>query len=102
MLRKIAFVLTICLCFGSSGLAQATRHFTFHYAFTVKDVPAGEPVLVWFPEAHNDAFQEVRVVSAKGDLDLKKNHESRLEMKCITHRRGKENPGICILRWFMT
>jgi len=57
--------------------AQATRHFTFHYAFTVKDLPAGEKVRVWVPAAHDDNSQEVRVLSATGDLPLKKTHESK-------------------------
>ena len=57
--------------------AQATRHFTFHYAFTVKDLPAGEKVRVWIPAAHDDNSQEVRVLSATGDLPLKKTHESK-------------------------
>jgi transglutaminase-like putative cysteine protease len=93
MLRKIALVLTICLCVGPLGLAQATRHFTFHYAFTVKDVPAGERVVVWFPEAHTDAFQEVRVVSAKGDLDLKKTHESHFGNEMYYAEAGKGKSG---------
>ena len=76
MLRRLAFVLSFCLA-GVFAQAQATRHFTFHYAFTIKDVPAGEHVRVWFPESHSDAYQEVRVVSAKGDLGLKHTRESR-------------------------
>ena len=57
--------------------AQESRHFTFHYGFTVRDVPAGERVRVWIPVAHSDEFQEVKVISANGDLKLKKTHESR-------------------------
>ena len=76
MLHRLAFALSFCLA-GVFAQAQATRHFTFHYAFTIKDVPAGEHVRVWFPESHSDAYQEVRVVSAKGDLGLKHTRESR-------------------------
>ena len=57
--------------------AQETRHFTFHYGFTVRNVPVGEGVRVWIPAAHSDQFQEVKVISASGDLGLKKEHESR-------------------------
>jgi transglutaminase-like putative cysteine protease len=57
--------------------AQEARHFTFHYSFTVKDVPAGEKVRIWIPEAHSDEFQTVKVTSATGDLSLKKTHESK-------------------------
>jgi len=59
-----------------SGLAgQSERHFTFHYAFTVKNLSAGEKVQIWFPAAHSDPFQEVKIISAKGDLPLKKTHD---------------------------
>jgi transglutaminase-like putative cysteine protease len=75
-MRKLALAFTVCLL-TVLAQAQATRHFTFHYAFTVKDVPAGERVRVWFPEAHSDPYQEVRVISAKGNLDLKRTRESR-------------------------
>ena len=77
MLRKSAFGFTFCLCIASLASAQATRHFTFHYGFTIKNLPSDEKVRVWIPEAHSGPYQEVRVVSAKGDLELKKTHESR-------------------------
>ena len=62
---------------GFAASAQDSRHFTFHYGFTVKNVPAGERVRVWIPAAHSDDFQEVKVISATGDLKLKKTRESR-------------------------
>jgi transglutaminase-like putative cysteine protease len=74
MLRKALLLLPL---FAVLAPAQETRHFTFHYGFTVKNIAAGEKVRVWIPAAHSDAFQEVRVISAKGDLPLKKTHESR-------------------------
>jgi transglutaminase-like putative cysteine protease len=60
-----------------TALAQDSRHFTFHYGFTVKNLPAGKKVRIWIPAAQSDANQEVRVVSAKGDLPLKKTRESK-------------------------
>ena len=75
MLRKI---LPLLILFPATvGFAQSTRHITFHYGFTVKDVPPGQKVRVWFPAAHTDDFQEVKVISATGDLPLKRNRESR-------------------------
>ena len=73
MLRQalVGLLLTV------SVWAQGARHFTFHYGFTVKDVPAGQKVRVWIPVAHSDDFQEVKIVSATGDLSLKKNRESK-------------------------
>src|SRR5713226_10665055 len=75
MPRKLCFLL--CIALATQASAQAVRHFTFHYGFTVKDVPAGQRVRVWFPTAHSDPYQEVHVVSATGDLSLKKTRESR-------------------------
>jgi len=77
MLRKISAVLFSAFVLVAFASAQAVRHFTFHYGFTVQNVPAGEKVRVWIPAAHSDNFQEVKIVSATGDLPLKKNHESK-------------------------
>ena len=58
-------------------LAQQSRHFTFHYGFTVRNVEPGQKVQVWFPEARSDEFQTVKVLSIRSDLPLKKTHERR-------------------------
>lgn len=78
MLRKLAFPFVFFLAFQCLAAAQATRRFTFHYAFTIKDVPSGQRVKVWFPAAQSNDYQHVRVLSTKGDLQLKKTHESRM------------------------
>jgi transglutaminase-like putative cysteine protease len=77
MLRKLCVLSSMFLTFTSVPQAQDSRHFTFHYAFTVKNLPAGKKVRVWMPAAQSDAYQEVRTVSAKGDLPVKKTRESR-------------------------
>jgi transglutaminase-like putative cysteine protease len=61
----------------SLARAQEVRHFAFQYGLTVKDVPAGKRLRVWIPEAQSDEFQEVKVVSAAGDLGFRKTRESR-------------------------
>jgi transglutaminase-like putative cysteine protease len=72
------YCLLLCLAvLTPSLLAQESRHFTFHYGFTVKNLPAGKKVRVWIPEAQSDAYQDVKVVAAKGDLPLKTTHESK-------------------------
>lgn len=76
MLRKSLFLPLVVLAVSLAS-AQDSRHFTFHYAFTVKNVPQGQPVRIWIPMAHSDAYQEVKIVSATGDLPLKKTHESK-------------------------
>ena len=72
MLRRVSIASCLLIAFTASLLAQDSRHFTFHYAFTVKNLSPGKKVRVWIPEAHSDAWQEVKVVSAQGDLPLKK------------------------------
>src|SRR5260370_7579162 len=92
MLRKLALCFLSLVAFESVASAQAVRHFTFHYGFTVKDVPAGERVRVWFPAAHSDPYQEVRVVSATGDLSLKKTRESRFVIEISYAESSKAKP----------
>ena len=75
MLRKVSAMLSALVLVGLAS-AQANRHFTFHYGFTVKSVPAGEKLRIWIPAAHSDNFQEVKILSATGDLPLKKTQES--------------------------
>ena len=75
-MRKIlisifAFVLSL------PCLAQQSRHFTFHYAFTVRNIPQGQNVEIWFPLAHADPFQAVRILSISGDLPLTKERETK-------------------------
>src|SRR5581483_806687 len=77
MFRKALCLLVSLSALVLTSFAQSSRHFTFHYAFSVKNIPAGEKVRIWIPQAHSDQFQEVKVVSASGDLHLKKTHESR-------------------------
>src|SRR5208283_5373782 len=77
MLRKLCVVSSLLFAFSAVSLAQESRHFTFHHAFTVKNLPAGKKVRIWMPAAHSDAYQELKIVSAKGDLPLKKTRESK-------------------------
>jgi transglutaminase-like putative cysteine protease len=76
MLRKTCVLLPL-LVLSMAAVAQDSRHFTFHYAFTVKNLPTGKKVCVWIPAAQSDAYQEVKIVSAKGDLPLKTTSESK-------------------------
>ncbi len=76
MLRKLCVLLPL-FAFALPALAQESRHFTFQYAFTVKNVPANRRVRIWFPAAESDAYQEVKIISSKGDLPLKKTRESK-------------------------
>jgi transglutaminase-like putative cysteine protease len=75
MLRKLCLLSSLFLAFSLVCVAQDSRHFTFHYAFTIKNLPAGKKVRIWMPAAQTDAYQDVKVVSAKGDLPLKKTQE---------------------------
>jgi transglutaminase-like putative cysteine protease len=75
-MRKLyMFLLFLLLSFPS--FAQQSRHFTFHYAFSVRTIQSGQKVEIWFPLAHSDPFQNVKIVSVKGDLPLKKTREAK-------------------------
>ena len=75
MLRRPATVLLLVfLSLAAHG--QKERHFEFHYSFTVKNVTPGQHLRVWFPLAHSDHYQDVRVIAQTGDLELKKTQES--------------------------
>ena len=83
MLRKLCVLSSLFLAFAlflASALAayaQDARHFTFHYSFTVRNIPGEKKVRIWIPAAQSDAYQEVKIISAQGDLPLKKNTESK-------------------------
>jgi transglutaminase-like putative cysteine protease len=65
-------LVALLLLFSSlRAAAQSERHFSFHYAFTVKNVAPGERLRVWIPLAHSDAFQNVEVTAKTGNLPLK-------------------------------
>jgi len=76
MLHKISLTIFL-LALSVSVLAQESREFRFHYAFTVKNVPAGRSVRLWIPTAQSDDYQEIKIISANGDLPLKKTRESK-------------------------
>jgi transglutaminase-like putative cysteine protease len=75
MLRKLCLPPLLVIS-SLSAIAQDSRHFTFDYAFTVKNLPPGK-VRIWIPQAQSDAYQEVKIVSARGDLPLKTTRESK-------------------------
>jgi transglutaminase-like putative cysteine protease len=92
MLRRS--LLSMLLVVSSlTALAQKERHFTFHYAFTVKNVSHGERVRVWIPLAHSDAFQDVKVTSKDGDLPLKQIHQPEYGNEVLYAETPKADKG---------
>ncbi|HKT51135.1 MAG TPA: transglutaminase domain-containing protein [Candidatus Angelobacter sp.] len=77
MLRRISFVSFLfafsSFVFANSSLTQApsTRHFTFEYSFTVRVTDPGKPLEIWFPMAHSDRYQQVKILSKHSDLPLR-------------------------------
>lgn len=71
---KLYLVLFTC---SLAATAQDSRHFKLSYAFTVSGVHPVDDVRIWVPLAHSDEFQDVKVISAKGDLPLKQMRESK-------------------------
>ena len=78
MQRRLCSIFAIFVfALTSFGQSSApTRHFTFHYSFTVKNVEAGQPLQIWIPLAHSDQFQDVKVLSQSGDLPLTKTQDN--------------------------
>jgi len=75
-MRK-TFSFLFFLLLSISCVAQQSRHFIFHYAFSVRGVQPGQKLEIWFPRANSDPFQNVKIVSVKGDLPLKKTREPK-------------------------
>jgi transglutaminase-like putative cysteine protease len=75
-MRKYALFVAV-LFLSLPSLAQQSRHFTFHYGFTVRNVQPGQQVRIWFPRAQSDEFQDVKIVSVKGDLPVTKTRENK-------------------------
>ncbi len=75
MFRPLAiFVVVVTLSF--TALAQVPqRHFEFHYKFTVRNVPQGKALRIWFPEAVSEKFQTVTVKSVQSDLPATRTRE---------------------------
>jgi transglutaminase-like putative cysteine protease len=74
--RKL-FLVAFSLLASLSAFAQQSRHFNFHYAFSVRNVQPGQKLEIWFPQAHSDQFQDVKIVSVTGDLQLKTTREPK-------------------------
>ena len=75
-MRRVIFFLGV-LFLSLPAFGQQSRHFTFHYGFTVRNVQPGQKVQVWFPRAQTDDFQDVKIVSIQGDLPVRKTRESK-------------------------
>ena len=72
MLRRVsAIALFLLFSFFAVARSEKSRHFIFDYSFTVKISDPGKPLDVWFPMAHSDRFQRVKIVSRTSDLPLK-------------------------------
>jgi transglutaminase-like putative cysteine protease len=78
MVRRAAFCTLAVLTLAALALAQPKeRTFEFTYAFSVRNPEQGKWLRVWFPKAHSDKYQSVRLISATGDLPLRQTHDSR-------------------------
>jgi len=77
MPRSVRAAMVALVVFSSLMVAAQIRqrHFRFTYAFTVRNLPLGKPVRVWFPMAASDKWQTVKVISARGDLLLRTTRE---------------------------
>jgi transglutaminase superfamily protein len=80
MLRKLSLLPFLVVLSTVTPILSApsprSRHFTFDYSFTVRITNPGKPLDVWFPRAHSDPFQQVRIISTKADLPLRQTSEA--------------------------
>jgi len=90
-MRKLCLLASLLLTV-SLGFSQEPRQFTFHYAFTVKNLPAGKKVRIWIPAAQSDAFQQVKIGSTISDIPLKKTRESRFGNEIFYAETASANP----------
>ncbi|MBV8205607.1 MAG: transglutaminase domain-containing protein [Acidobacteria bacterium] len=67
----------LLLLLSGCAFGQQSRHFTFHYAFSVRGIKPGQKVEIWFPEAHSDDFQDVKIASITSALPLKQTRETK-------------------------
>ena len=72
-------ILSLFLFVSLLAAAQQQRHFTVTYKFTVRDVGRGVPLRVWFPMAHSDRFQQVKLIDIHGDLPVERTRESEYD-----------------------
>ncbi len=89
-MRRIALCLFLCL-FAVMACAQQERHFTVTYRFTVRDVAAGSAVRVWFPMAHTDRFQQVKLVDVHGDLPVERRTDPEYGNHIFYAHTGRAN-----------
>ncbi len=91
MLRRLLALSLILPCLPA--FAQKERHFTFHYAFTVKNISPGEKLRVWIPLAHSDAWQDVKIMEETGDLSLKQVPQADLGNQVLYAESTKAEKG---------
>ena len=94
MPRKLSLVvlLFVSTSFAFSQAASQkpkVRHFTFDYSFTVNVTEPGQPLDVWFPVAHSDQFQKVKIISKSGDLPLQETMDPEYGNRMFHARAAK-------------
>ena len=90
MLRKLCVLSCLFFAFALAAFAQDSRHFTFHYAFTVRNLPAGKKVRIWIPAAQSDALSRSENHFRQGDLPLEE--DTRIEIRQSDLLRREQPP----------
>ena len=75
MLRRICAPALFLLLSFSAVAQSKSRHFELDYSFTVRITDPGKPLDIWFPIAHSDTYQQIRLTSKTGDLPLQETVE---------------------------
>jgi len=90
-MRRLLLLPLFLLATLSLAQTPKSRHFAFDYSFTVKVTDPGKPLDVWFPMAHSDQFQQIKVIEKRGDLPLKETSESEYGNKFFYAHADKAN-----------
>lgn len=77
---RLSALLCVLACGAHAGSQGASttpeRHFRFVYQFSVRNVPPGQRLRVWFPQARSNAFQTVTVETIETDLPVRTTKEA--------------------------
>ena len=71
----------------------SSRSFNFHYGATIKELPAGAKVRVWFPVAESNAQQEVRIQKTDSPSSMQFNRDEKYSNQIGYFETASEDSG---------
>ena len=90
MLRKVCVLSSLFFVFALSARRPGLAPLHVSLCLHCKESFRWGKIRVWIPAAQSDAYQEVKIVSAKGDLPLKNDERIEIwqsDLLCRDHLR---------------